>query len=69
MSKTTKTIQEKMTELSELLAWFQSDEFVLEEAIGRYETAEKLAGEIEQDLKQLKNDITVVAKRFDGAER
>ena len=48
MSKNDKTIQEKMNQLSELVAWFESDEFELEMAIEKYKTAETLAGDIER---------------------
>ena len=66
MSKNDKTIQEKMNQLSELVAWFESDEFELEAAIEKYKTAETLAGEIEKDLSELKNEITVLKTKFDG---
>lgn len=65
MSKTDKTIEEKLVELSTLVAWFQSDEFVLENAVEKYTQAEELAKEIEHDLTELKNDIEVVKQRFD----
>jgi exodeoxyribonuclease VII small subunit len=66
MSKNDKTIQEKMNQLSELVAWFESDEFELEMAIEKYKTAETLAGDIEKDLSELKNEITVLKTKFDG---
>ena len=66
MSKNDKTIQEKMNQLSELVAWFESDEFELEAAIEKYKTAETLAGEIEKDLSELKNEITVLKTKFDS---
>jgi exodeoxyribonuclease VII small subunit len=66
MSKNDKTIQEKMNQLSELVAWFESDEFELEAAIEKYKTAETLAGDIEKDLSELKNEITVLKTKFDG---
>ena len=65
MSGINKTVQEKMTALNELVSWFQSEEFSLEAAVEKFETAEKLAEEIEGDLQKLKNDITVVKQRFD----
>ncbi len=61
----TRTVQEKLTELSELVGWFQGGSFKLEEAVEKYTHAEALAEEIEKDLTKLKNDITVVKKRFD----
>ncbi len=66
MSEQNKTVQDKLTELSDLVAWFQSAAFKLEDALDTYKKAEKLAEEIEKDLTKLKNDITVVKKRFDS---
>lgn len=66
MSEANKTVQQKLTELSELVAWFQSPEFKLEAAVTKFKQAETLAEEIEKDLTKLKNDITVVKKRFDS---
>jgi len=54
-----------MVELNGLVSWFQGEEFSLEAAVEKFETAEKLAAEIEHDLQKLKNDITVVKQRFD----
>lgn len=56
-----------MSDLSEIVAWFQGEEFALEEAVSRFEKAEKLAEEIDGDLTKLKNDITVIKQRFDQA--
>ena len=66
MTQSNKTIQQKIGELDELVAWFDSDEFTLETALEKFKTAEKLAEEIEHDLGDLKNEITVVKQRFDG---
>ncbi len=66
MSKSDKTVSEKMDELSKLVAWFESDEFVLEKAIEHYKQAEKLAGEIEHDLAELKNEVVVLKQKFDS---
>lgn len=60
-----KTVQEKLSELSELVAWFQSPAFKLEDAFDKFKQAEALAEEIEKDLTKLKNDIKVVKKKFD----
>lgn len=68
MSDKKQTIQDKLSELSELVAWFQSPSFSLEEAVEKFQHAEKLAETIEQDLTTLKNDIQVVKKRFDRDE-
>jgi len=66
MSKSNKSIQEKITELSKLVAWFDSDEFTLETALDKFKEAEVLAETIEQDLKALKNDIQIVKQKFDN---
>jgi len=57
------TVTEKMAQLDELLAWFDSDEFELEQAIEKYEAARKLAADIETSLVALKNEIEVVQLR------
>lgn len=61
------TIQEKITKLDTLVAWFDSDEFSLEMALDKFKAAEELATEIENDLNSLKNDIQVVKQKFDQA--
>lgn len=61
-----KSVQQKLTDLSELVTWFQNPAFKLEEAVAKYQEAEALAEEIEKDLIKLKNEIKVVKKRFDG---
>lgn len=60
------SVQEKLTELSELVAWFQSGNFKLEDALDKFKAAELLAESIEKDLTKLKNDITVVKKNFES---
>ena len=65
MSKQPSTVQTKLALLHEKVAWFDSDEFELEQAIDKFAEAEKLAEEIEADLTGLKNEITVLKQRFD----
>jgi len=65
MSKTTKTIAEKRVELAELLAWFESDEFAIEQATDKFKVAEALAADIEVELMERKNTITVLKQKFD----
>jgi exodeoxyribonuclease VII small subunit len=66
MSAVNKTIQEKRAELSELVAWFDSDAFVLEDALVKFKQAETLAKEIEADLASVQNKITVLKEKFDA---
>lgn len=62
MSKTEPklSISEKIANLDESVAWFYGDEFELDQALDKYNTAIKLAKEIEQDLAELKNRVEVV---------
>jgi exonuclease VII small subunit len=48
------------------VAWFDSDDFTLEQALDKFKAAEKLAQDIEKDLTTLRNDIEVVKKSFDS---
>ena len=66
MSSKNKSIQEKTDELTQLIAWFDSDEFTIEAALDKFEAAEKLAAEIEQDLSSIKNEIQIVKQKFDS---
>ncbi len=62
-----KSISEKMVQLGELVAWFESEDFSIEQAIEKFTAAEKLASEIESDLSDFKNKITVIKQKFDEA--
>ena len=63
-SKNEKTINQKIEELRQTVAWFESDDFDIEQAIERYQAAEKLASDIEKDLNGLRNKITVLKEKF-----
>lgn len=63
--KNNDTIAKKLVKLSALVAWFESDDFVLEEAVERFKEAQKLSDDIEHDLAKLKNEIVVLKKKFD----
>lgn len=65
MTKSNLTIQEKIAQLDELVAWFDGDEFSLEAATDVFKKAEALAREIEADLTELKNEVQVVKASFD----
>ena len=66
MSANDKTIQQQMEALQHLIDWFDSDDFVLEEAIEKYHEAEALAKTIDQRLDEVKNEITVLKEKFDS---
>lgn len=65
MSEVSKTIQEKTDDLNQLVSWFDSEDFILEQAVERFQQAEMLASEIENDLAEMKNTITVIKQKFD----
>lgn len=64
MSKSKPTIQEKIATLDELVAWFESDDFQLEQASEKLKEAAKLAADIEHDLTGVANDIQLVKQSF-----
>ena len=59
-----KSINQKIEELNTSVDWFYSDGFALEQAPDKYQTAVKLAKDIEKDLETLKNKIEVIDKDF-----
>ena len=63
--KNNTTIKEQLQQLDELISWFESDDFTLEEAVEKFQAAEQLAEEIRQKLSSLKGDITVLGQKFD----
>jgi exonuclease VII small subunit len=65
--KNNPTIAEKTAKLDELAAWFDSDDFELEQALDKFKEAEKIAAEIEHDLLALKNNVEVVKAKFSEA--
>jgi exodeoxyribonuclease VII small subunit len=66
MSKniTNQTIAEKIEALESILAWFESEEITVEEAMEKYEQALGLANVLEQDLANAKNQVEVIKKKF-----
>ncbi|MBR3414758.1 exodeoxyribonuclease VII small subunit [Candidatus Saccharibacteria bacterium] len=61
---TKKSLNEKIAELDTLTNWFYGEEFSLDQATEKYKAAVTLAKEIEEDLKNLKNEITIIDKDF-----
>lgn len=56
----TKSINQKITELDHQIEWFYGDDFTLDQALEKYKAANELAGEIEHDLSELKNQVEVL---------
>lgn len=63
--KNNTTIAEKTLALNELVAWFDGEDFELEQALEMFKKAETLAMEIEHDLTALKNNIEIVKARLE----
>ncbi len=61
-----KTLQQKLEELDQLVAWFEGDDIQIEQALKKFDEAEKLADEIGNELKSAKNKIEVIKKKFDA---
>ena len=55
------TLKEHTTKLIE---WFYSDDFVLEEAVEKYQQAYDLSTAIERNLLELKNQIEILPEDF-----
>ncbi|HEX4662291.1 MAG TPA: exodeoxyribonuclease VII small subunit [Candidatus Saccharimonadales bacterium] len=60
-----KSLQAQLSELDELLAWFEQTDFDVEAALQKYEDGMKLIGEISDRLKTVENKVEVLKKRFD----
>lgn len=56
------TINELLEQLDKEMAWFHSDEFRLEEARERFLAVKKLAGQAEEQLLNIKNEIEVLGE-------
>lgn len=59
-----KTIEQMMAELNERIAWFQGEEFNLDEAKQRFIEARQLAKDITAALDNMQHDITVLDEDF-----
>jgi exonuclease VII small subunit len=59
-----KTIEQMMAELNERIAWFQSEEFNLDEAKQRFVEARQLAKDITAALDGMQHEITVLSEYF-----
>ncbi len=56
------SLREQMEQLEEILAWFDSDEFELEAAVERYQQAARVAEQIDQRLREIKNKVTIITE-------
>lgn len=63
--KKTNNLQDKIQELGDMVAFFDTDDFDIEQALEKYKAAEKLTDEIREQMTEVKNEITVLKERFD----
>lgn len=54
------TITEKLAALDTAVEWFYGDDFSLDQALDKYQSAARLAKEVEHDLAELKNQVEVL---------
>ena len=60
------TIEQMMTELNEQIAWFQDDDFNLDEAKQRFIEARELSKKITATLEDMRHDIEVLSEDFNA---
>lgn len=58
------TINQKIAKLDKDVEWFYGEDFSLDEAAIKFKKSIELVKEIETDLENLKNEITVLAEDF-----
>lgn len=58
------SLTKKIATLDADVEWFYGEDFSLDEAVDRYKKALTLAKEIETDLKDLKNQISLIEQDF-----
>jgi len=60
------TIEQMMAELNERIAWFQGDDFNLDEAKQRFIEARELSKKITVTLEDMQHDIEVLSEDFNA---
>lgn len=60
------TVEQMMAELNERIAWFQGDDFNLDEAKQRFIEARELSKKITATLEDMRHDIEVLSEDFNA---
>lgn len=68
MQKNSPSIQDKIESLDQLVAWFNGDDFQLEQAAIKLKEAAKLVSEIEADLQSVANEVKIVKQSFSESD-
>ncbi len=66
MSEKSNTVKQKLADLDELVTWFEQEDIEIDQALKKFEVAEKLAAEIGDELQTAKNKIEIIKKKFDA---
>jgi exodeoxyribonuclease VII small subunit len=64
-AKNEPSLKDQLNQLDELIAWFDQEDFDLDEALKKFDQGVKLAEDIKSRLSKLENKITVLKERFD----
>jgi exodeoxyribonuclease VII small subunit len=64
-AKAEPTLQQQMSELDDLLAWFDQPDIDLDEALTKFDHGVKLAEQLKKRLGGLENKISILKERFD----
>ena len=65
VSKKTKTFTEQVQELENLVTWFESTDFDLDQAVDNYEKGMKLIQDLEEHLKTAENKVAKIKASFE----
>ena len=60
------TIEQMMAELNERIAWFQGDDFNLDEAKQRFIEVRELSKKITATLEDMRHDIEILSEDFNA---
>jgi exodeoxyribonuclease VII small subunit len=63
--KTEATLQDQLSELDKLLAWFDQPDLDLDEALQKFDEGVKLTEAIKHRLATFENKVAILRKRFD----
>lgn len=64
MAEAKKSYRKMNEDLAEILAWFESEQVDLDEAVTKYEQAVKLLNEMESYLKTAENKVKKIAAKM-----
>lgn len=60
------SLNEQLAQLDELVAWFDQEDFDLDEALAKFDQGQQLTAQIRERLQDYQNKVTVLTQRFDA---